>query len=113
MTGHVPKPVERVGLMRGIALALRRGDRPEEEALRPLFLHELANRQRELERALAEGRPLLAPVHAIAGTVGHLGGAALVDEARGAMRALREEDPAARGRVETLLARLREAYPVG
>jgi len=100
-------------LMRGIALALRRGDRPEEEALRPLFLGELANRMRELERALAEGRPLLAPVHAIAGTVGHLGGATLVEEARLAMRALRDEDLSARPRVETLLTRLREAYPSG
>lgn len=112
MTGHVPKPLERVGLMRGIALALRPGDRPEEEALRPLFLNELASRMHELDAALAGNRPLLAPVHAIAGTVGHLGGAALVDEARLAMRALRDADPEAHRRVTTLLTRLREAYPV-
>jgi CheY-like chemotaxis protein len=112
MTGHVPKPLERVGLMRGIALALRRGDRPEEQALRPLFLNELANRMHELDAALADNRPLLAPVHAIAGTVGHLGGAALVDEARLAMRALRDADPEAHRRVTILLTRLREAYPV-
>jgi len=113
MTGHVPKPVDRVGLMRGIALALRGGDDPEEGALRPLFLAELHKRMGELETALGEDRPLLAGVHAIAGTLGHLGQAALVEEARAAMRALREQEPDAGGRVAALLERLRAASPGG
>lgn len=113
MTGHVPKPVERVGLMRGIVLALGQGDLPEEEALRPLFRSELATRLRELDAALAENLPLLGPVHAIAGTAGHLGGAGFVEEARGAMRALRDNHPDARRQVAELLDRLRAAYPEG
>lgn len=111
MTGHVPKPVERVGLMRGIVLALGQGEQPEEEALRPLFRCELATRLRELEAALAENLPLLGPVHAIAGTVGHLGGAGFVEEARAAMRALRDNHPDAHRQVGELLERLRAAYP--
>lgn len=113
MTGHVPKPVERVGLMRGIVLALGQGDQPEEEALRPLFRCELATRLRELDSALADNLPLLGPVHAITGTVGHLGGAGFVEEARAAMRALRDNHPEARRRVADLLERLRAAYPEG
>lgn len=113
MTGHVPKPVERVGLMRGIVLALGQGDQPEEEALRPLFRCELASRLRELDTALAEDMPLLGPVHAIAGTMGHLGGAGFVEEARAAMRALRDNHPDARRQVAGLLERLRAAYPDG
>lgn len=113
MTGHVPKPVERVGLMRGIVLALGQGDLPEEEALRPLFRGELATRLRELDAALVDNLPLLGPVHAIAGTVGHLGGAGFVEEARAAMRALRDNHPDARRQVAELLDRLRAAYPEG
>ncbi len=113
MTGHVPKPVERVGLMRGIVLALGQGDQPEEEALRPLFRCELATRLHELDAALAEDLPLLGPVHAIAGTVGHLGGTGFVEEARTAMRALRDNHPDARRQVADLLDRLRAAYPEG
>lgn len=111
MTGHVPKPVERLGLMRGIVLALGQGNQPEEEALRPLFRCELASRLRELDTALAEDKPLLGPVHAIAGTVGHLGGTGFVEEARIAMRALRDNHPEARRQVADLLERLRAAYP--
>lgn len=113
MTGHVPKPVERVGLMRGIVLALGQGDQPEEEALQPLFRCELASRLRELEAALAEDMSLLGPVHAITGTVGHLGGARFVEEARAAMRALRDNHPEARRQVAALLEQLRAAYPEG
>jgi CheY-like chemotaxis protein/anti-sigma regulatory factor (Ser/Thr protein kinase) len=114
MNGHVPKPVERMALLRAIARVV---DAAAEEraaegdglaALRPLFLAELAARL----AALASGTaPAIETVHAIAGTIGHLGEADLVDTARAALKALRQEAPDAPEQVEALARSIAARFP--
>ncbi|MCU0887834.1 MAG: ATP-binding protein [Rubritepida sp.] len=115
MSGHVPKPVERMALLRALAQAVgggaqAHGATAEDElaALRPAFLAELAARLAELETG---GAAVVEALHAICGTVGHLGEAELVTEARAALRALREQAPEASARVDALALHIGERFP--
>jgi len=116
MAGHVSKPVDRAVLLRMLASTVAPGATADGgpndlSALRPLFLAELTSRMRQLERATNEGKPVLGAVHAVAGTVGHLGEPDLVLAARAALKALRDNKPEAAELVAALLAALREAFP--
>jgi signal transduction histidine kinase/DNA-binding response OmpR family regulator len=116
MVAHLSKPVERGQLLRVLAELLSptpaEGAVPGDlGALRPLFLAELRKRLDQMEAAGPEKRALLEAVHAIAGTVGHLGELELVATARGVLKALREEDPAVPEMVRGLLEELRRAFP--
>ncbi|MDB5376557.1 MAG: hypothetical protein JWR00_1003, partial [Rubritepida sp.] len=116
MVAHLSKPVERAQLLRVLAglvsPAPAEGAVPDDlGAFRPLFLAELRKRLDQLEAAGPEKRALLEAVHAIAGTVGHLGEPELVAAARGVLKALRDEDPGVPELVRELLAELRRAFP--
>jgi len=116
MVGHLSKPVERAQLLQVLAGLV--AGRPAEDAapddlgvLRPLFLAELRKRLGQLEAAGAETTAWVEAVHAITGTVGHLGEPERVAVARAALRALRDGHPDAPERVRTLQAELRRTFP--
>lgn len=116
MAAHLSKPVERAQLLRvlaGLVAATPMDGAAAGDlgALRPLFLAELRKRLDQLEAAGPERRALLEAVHAIAGTVGHLGEQALAEAARGVLKALRDGDPQAPDKVRGLAAELRRALP--
>ena len=119
MMGHVTKPVDRAALIRALAAAISvtsgegaPRDAPDPmAALRPLFLAELRTRLAQLEAAMRDGRSLVESVHALAGTVGHLGEAALAASARRTLQALRDRDPQSPAQAEALLRELRAAFP--
>lgn len=119
MMGHVTKPVDRAALIRALAAAISvtsgegaPRDAPDPmAALRPLFLAELRTRLTQLEAAMRDGRSLVESVHALAGTVGHLGEAALAASARRTLQALRDRDPQSPAQAEALLRELRAAFP--
>ncbi|WP_165585306.1 ATP-binding protein [Roseococcus sp. SYP-B2431] len=119
MVAHLSKPVERGQLLRVLASLVSgrpaggkpAGDAASEElgALRPLFLAELRKRLDQLEAAGTQKGALLEALHAIAGTVGHLGEPELVARARGVLKALQDEEPGAPEMARMLLAELRRA----
>lgn len=117
MDSHVIKPVDRALLMQAITQAVSRPPpRPSEtdaalEALRPMLLAELDMRLTQLELALRDGTPLTPTVHALAGTVGHLGAPQQVTRARRVLQALREEDRDGGKLARALLDELRHSFP--
>jgi CheY-like chemotaxis protein len=117
MDGHVIKPVDRALLLRAVADAAARpttsaADAQEAmDALRPMLLAELDLRLTQLERGLHEGSPLIPTVHALAGTVGHLGAPQQVTRTRRVLQALREEDPNGPKLARALLDELRDSFP--
>ncbi len=117
MDGHVIKPVDRALLLRALAEAVARpvspapGTREALDSLRPMLLAELDLRLTQLERALREGTPLTATVHALAGTIGHLGAPQQVTRTRRVLQALREEDPDGPKLARALLDELRHSFP--
>jgi signal transduction histidine kinase/CheY-like chemotaxis protein len=117
MDGHVIKPVDRALLLRALAEAVARpvspppGTQEALDSLRPMLLAELDLRLTQLERALREGTPLTATVHALAGTIGHLGAPQQVTRTRRVLQALREEDPDGPKLARALLDELRHSFP--
>lgn len=148
MNGHVPKPVERMTLLRAIARVVdpageeRAAEGDGLAALRPLFLAELGARLAALRRfqpdcregeaasGAAEGMPhsltdpgtsdhtpaagtdhAVETVHGIAGTIGHLGEADLVEAARATLRGLRSGAPDAPSQVMALAAAIAARFP--
>jgi signal transduction histidine kinase/CheY-like chemotaxis protein len=117
MDGHVIKPVDRALLLRALAEAVARpvspppGTQEALDSLRPMLLAELDLRLTQLERALREGTPLIATVHALAGTIGHLGAPQQVTRTRRVLQALREEDPDGPKLARALLDELRHSFP--
>lgn len=117
MDGHVIKPVDRAVLLRAIADAVTRPALPPPDtqaaldSLRPMLLAELHLRLTQLERGLREGTPLIATVHALAGTIGHLGAPQQVTRTRRVLQALREEDPHGPKLARALLNELRFSFP--
>jgi CheY-like chemotaxis protein len=117
MTGHVAKPVAREALLRAIAAVVAGpgseapGEAESLQALRPVFLAELAKRVAQLQAALEGGGPLIEPVHAIAGTVGHLDAAEVAELARRALRGLRDGAPEGPSLARDLVSRLARAFP--
>lgn len=116
MAAHLTKPVDRSELLRVLARLI--GGAPSKDTapgdlgpLRSLFLAELRKRLEQLEAAGAERLPLLEAMHAIVGTLGHLGEAAMVAAARDVATALREGDPEAPARARALASELRRAFP--
>ncbi len=116
MDSHVIKPVDRALLLRALAAAVPAPAAPGAasdalEALRPMLLAELNLRLNQLDLALREGAPTIPIVHALAGTVGHLGAPQQVTRTRRVLQALREEDPAALRLARALLDELRFSFP--
>lgn len=117
MDSHVIKPVDRALLLRALADAVARptpsvpAAQEALEALRPMLLAELDLRLTQLERGLREGTPLIATVHALAGTVGHLGAPQQVTRTRRVLQALREDDPDGPKLARALLDELRHSFP--
>ena len=116
MQDHVIKPVERALLLNTLASCVKPAPSdtaaPDAaDALRPMFLAELWLRLAQLEQALQSGGNPVEPVHALAGTVGHLGQPERVDQARRVLAALREGQPEAAAMATSLLAELRAAFP--
>lgn len=116
MAAHVSKPVDRAVLLRVLASTVAppagtNGGADDLSALRPLFIAELGSRMRQLEQATEAGKPMLEAVHAVAGTVGHLGEPDLVLASRAALKALRDNKPEAAALVAELLSALRAAFP--
>jgi signal transduction histidine kinase/DNA-binding response OmpR family regulator len=117
MDSHVIKPVDRTLLLRALSAAVARPPPASEagaealEALRPMLLAELNLRLTQLDIALREGGALIPIVHALAGTVGHLGAPQQVTRTRRVLQALREEDPAALKLSRALLDELRFSFP--
>ena len=118
MVGHVTKPVELAALMRAIAVAVTAAEAPAGAAvpdalttLRPMFLAELRTRLAELDAALRDGRSMVEAVHALAGTVGHLGEGGLVIAARSTLKALRDGDAQAPALAAALLRDLCATFP--
>ncbi|WP_421993309.1 ATP-binding protein [Roseococcus sp.] len=119
MAAHLSKPVERLQLLRMLAsmIADPSGSASGDlAALRPHFLAELRRRLEQLEApgregCGLEGRAQLEAMHAVAGILGHLGEPELTETARLVLRALREGDPAAPGRMAALLVELGRAFP--
>jgi len=81
------------------------------DALRPMFLAELWLRLAQLEQALQSGGNPVEAVHALAGTVGHLGQPERMMQARRVLAALREGQLEATVMAAVLLADLRAAFP--
>ncbi len=81
------------------------------DALRPMLLAELHLRLTQLAHALREGGTLIPTIHALAGTVGHLGAPQQVTRTRRVLQALREEDPDAPKLARALLDELRHSFP--
>ncbi|WPB84219.1 hybrid sensor histidine kinase/response regulator [Sediminicoccus rosea] len=116
MDSHVIKPVDRALLLKALAAATTppapAEPAPEAlEALRPMLLAELNLRLTQLDIALREGAPAIPIVHALAGTIGHLGAPQQVTRTRRVLQALREEDPAALKLARALLDELRFSFP--
>jgi signal transduction histidine kinase/CheY-like chemotaxis protein len=116
MDSHVIKPVDRALLLRALATATTQQAPAEAapaaiEALRPMLLAELNLRLTQLDIALREGAPAIPIVHALAGTIGHLGAPQQVTRTRRVLQALREEDPAALKLARALLDELRFSFP--
>jgi signal transduction histidine kinase/DNA-binding NarL/FixJ family response regulator len=116
MDSHVIKPVDRTLLLKALAAATAQPAAPEAapaalEALRPMLLAELHLRLTQLELALRDGAPAIPIVHALAGTIGHLGAPQQVTRTRRVLQALREEDPAAFKLARALLDELRFSFP--
>ncbi|UPY34870.1 ATP-binding protein [Sediminicoccus sp. KRV36] len=117
MDGHVIKPVDRALLLRALADAVARptaggpGAQVALETLRPMLLAELDLRLTQLELALRDGTTLIPTVHALAGTVGHLGAPRQVTRTRRVLQALREADPDGPKLARALLDELRFSFP--
>jgi len=116
MDSHVIKPVDRNLLLRALAAAVSRLPTPEEasdplDALRPMLLAELNLRLTQLDLALRDGSPPIPIIHALAGTIGHLGAPQQVTRTRRVLQALREEDPAGPKLARALLDELRFSFP--
>ncbi|MEI6160336.1 MAG: ATP-binding protein [Roseococcus sp.] len=117
MDSHVTKPVDRELLLRAIAAAVARppvqpaGGGDAVAALRPMLLAELDLRLTQLEIALRDGTALIPTVHALAGTVGHLGAERQVQRTRRVLQALRETDPDGPKLARALLDELRHSFP--
>jgi len=116
MQAHVIKPVDRGLLLKTLAACVsaprRDGKATDpEEALRPMFLAELGLRLAQLEQAVRSGSSRVEAVHALAGTVGHLGQPEQLAKARRVLIALREGQPEADAMAEALLAELQTAFP--
>nr|WP_249732241.1 ATP-binding protein [Roseococcus sp. SDR] len=116
MDSHVIKPVDRNLLLKALsaATALPTTSEPAAapvEALRPMLLAELNLRLTQLDIALREGTAAIPIVHALAGTIGHLGAPQQVTRTRRVLQALREEDPAALKLARALLDELRFSFP--
>ena len=116
MQQHVIKPVDRASLLNTLAGCVSatptEKDAPDAAAaLRPMFLAELTLRFAQLERAVQSGETQVEAVHALAGTVGHLGQPGQVIQARRVLNALRHGAPEADALVRALLAELRAAFP--
>ncbi|WP_431305241.1 ATP-binding protein [Sediminicoccus sp. BL-A-41-H5] len=116
MDSHVIKPVDRTLLLKALFAATTppppADPAPEAlEALRPMLLAELNLRLTQLDIALREGAPAIPIVHALAGTIGHLGAPQQVTRTRRVLQALREEDPAALKLARALLDELRFSFP--
>jgi len=116
MQDQVIKPVDRALLLKTLASCV--SPTPNDtaapdavESLRPMFLAELRQRLTQLEQAvLSSGNPVEA-VHALAGTIGHLGQPERVVQARRVLAALRDGQPEAAIMAAALLADLRAAFP--
>jgi len=116
MDSHVIKPVDRNLLLRALGAALSRRPIPEEapdplHALRPMLLAELNLRLTQLELALRDGSPPIPIIHALAGTIGHLGAPQQVTRTRRVLQALRDEDQAGLKLARALLDELRFSFP--
>lgn len=116
MDSHVVKPVDRKRLLQALAEAVAPRPEPQDasdplEALRPMLLAELNLRLTQLDLALRDGTPAKPIVHALAGTVGHLGAPQQVARTRRVLQALHEEDPAAQKLARALLDELRFSFP--
>jgi CheY-like chemotaxis protein len=115
MDRHVIKPVDRALLLQVIAqVAARSHQAPQAavlDALRPMLLAELDLRLTQLEVALRQGTALTPSIHALAGTIGHLGAPQQVTRTRRVLQALREGDPDGLKIARALLAELRHSFP--
>jgi signal transduction histidine kinase/CheY-like chemotaxis protein len=116
MDSHIIKPVERALLLKALFAATQPPAASEPtpealEALRPMLLAELNLRLTQLDNALRDGTPAIPIVHALAGTIGHLGAPQQVTRTRRVLQALRDEDPAALKLARALLDELRFSFP--
>lgn len=126
MQDYVIKPVDRLLLLNTLASCVSPSTHDQTawdakapdsvaphaaEALRTMFLAELALRLDQLEQAIEAGTSPVEAVHALAGTVGHLGEPECVLQARRVLSALREGNPEAAAMSTALVAALRAAFP--
>lgn len=114
MDDHVIKPVDRALLLRALAIATSTpADAAPDpmESLRPMLLAELDLRLTQLDLALRDGTSPMPIIHALAGTVGHLGAPQQVARTRRVLQALRDADPAGLRLARALLEELRHSFP--